>query len=147
MAHEQLEAGLIPLSRGSTWTEVRREWDLQEVYRQEQPQRCLCGHYPILEICVIRNRFTGNQAEVGNMCVKKFLGLPSDRIFSSLRRVLLSIERALGPETIEYAYKRHWINNWEKDFYNDTWRKRLLSEKQIATRLKINRRILQGTSR
>ena len=42
---------------------------------------CLCSHFPIKEICVIRNRVNGVRAEVGNVCVKKFLGLPSGKIF------------------------------------------------------------------
>jgi len=147
MAHEQLASALIPLSRGSTLSEVRGEWELAEIFHQNQPQECLCGHYPILEVCVLRNRITDSRAEVGNVCVKKFLGLPSDRIFSALRRVLRDIERALSSEVIEHAYRLHWINDWERDFYIDTWRKRLLTENQLAKRVEINRRILQRTAR
>ena len=59
---------------------------------------------------------------MGNVCVKKFLGLPSDRIFQN-RRVAESPVRALNAETIQHAHQRGWITDWERNFYLDTVRK------------------------
>lgn len=39
------------------------------------------------EVVVLRNQHNGNKAEGGNVCVKKFLGLPSDRIFKAIQWV------------------------------------------------------------
>jgi hypothetical protein len=143
----QLTQAMLPLSVASSWPQAKLEWALAEVYRQDEPDTCLCGHYPINEICVLENRRNGNRAEVGNVCVKKFLGLPSDRIFQAIRRVAENPVRALNAETIQHAHQRGWITDWERNFYLDTVRKRVLTEKQAAKRLAINNRILRATRR
>ena len=70
--------------------------------------------FPIEEICVLRNRVNGNRAEVGNVCVHQFLGLPSRKIFSALERIGDDKSKALNPEAIEHAHERGWINHREK---------------------------------
>jgi hypothetical protein len=76
MGEYQLAQAMLPLSVADSWQQAKLEWTLAEVYRQDDPETCLCGHYPIIEICVLENKKNGNRAEVGNVCVKKFLGLP-----------------------------------------------------------------------
>lgn len=147
MSEYKLAAAIVALSAGRTWDEAKLEWQLDEVYNQDEPDTCLCGHFPIVEICVLRNSCNGNTAEVGNVCVKKFLGLPSDRIFNAIARVAGDIERALNAEAVDHAHRRRWINDWEREFYFDTMRKRNLSEKQFAKRVQINRLVLKQTSR
>lgn len=53
---------------------------------------------------------------------------------------------ALGTERL-YAHRRGWINDWEHSFYFDTWRKRDLSDRQMATRVKINTTVLRRVAR
>ncbi len=77
----QLTTEILERSVAQTWDEARREWSLYEIYEADEPETCLCGHFPIIELCVLRNRHNGIQATVGNCCVKHFIGLPSDRIF------------------------------------------------------------------
>lgn len=72
-----------------------------------------------------------NLAIVGNCCVKKFIRLPSDKIFQAIKRVRKDNEKSLNAEAIEHAHKKQWINDWEKDFYIDIMRKRNLSSKQL----------------
>ena len=143
----KLATEIISLSVAKTWDEAKIEWELEEIYKQDVPETCLCGKFPILEICVLRNRRNGNPAVVGNVCVKKFMGLPSDHIFAAIKRVAGDIERPLNAETVNHAHRRGWINSWERDFYFDTMRKRSLSGKQNKTRVKINRKVLERTSR
>jgi hypothetical protein len=81
---------------------------------------------------------------VGNVCVKRFLGLPSDRIFRGVKRVTEDPNRAPTAEAIDYARRKGWINEWEKEFSFNTLRKRNLSLKQAKTRREINRRIASG---
>ena len=45
-------------------------------------------------------------------------------------------------EAIFFAHEKKWLNDWERAFYLDTFRKRKLSEKQENCRVKINDRIL-----
>jgi hypothetical protein len=143
----RLSQEIIRRSNASTWPAARQEWTLEKVFIQSQPSRCLCGQFPIKEICVLKNRLNGNRAEVGNVCVHQFLGLPSRKIFLALERVGRDDSRALNPEAIEHAHQRRWINDWEKDFYLDTWRKRALTSRQLAVRQRINRRVLANTKR
>ena len=147
VAHKQLEEALLPLSKASTWREARQEWILRSIFRQDSPQTCPCGHFPIYEICVLVNRHTRNTAEVGNVCVKKFLGIRSDRIFLGLRTALLDIEKAMTREAIEHAHAQSWITNRQYTFYIETIRKRLLSQAQLNWRVAINRRVLANSQR
>src|SRR5262245_49233660 len=77
---------IIALSIADTWGEARGEWTLSDVYFTDTPGRCLCGH-PITEHCLLVNHLNGNEAVVGNHCVKRFLDIPSEPIFAGLRRI------------------------------------------------------------
>lgn len=147
MSEYKLIEEIISLSQARTWDEAKLEWRLVEVYYQEKPDTCLCRHFPINEICVLHNIRNRRKTEVGNVCVKRFLGLPSDKIFQALRRVAKDEEKALNAEAVQHAHNRGWITNWEKDFYFDTMRKRKLSDKQLGKRRQINRLVLRQTRR
>lgn len=139
------------LSRSSAkdWASARLEWELSNVYvvTVENGYECLCGHTPICEICVLHNRVNSNEAEVGNVCVKRFLGLNSDLIFAGLRRVYGDIGAALNADAIYYAHQRGWLNDWELSFSLDTSRKRKLSGRQLQKRTQINQKVLARTHR
>jgi hypothetical protein len=83
----QLKKEILSLSKAEDWETARKEWALVEDYEADEPETCLCGHFPIIEICEIRNRVTNALAEVGNRCVKRFLGFRSDLIFDALKRI------------------------------------------------------------
>lgn len=108
----------------------------------DEPETCLCGHYPIIENCVLRNKTNGEFATVGNCCVKKFLGLPSDLIFQAIKRVRVDGDKSLNAEALEYARGRGWINDWEFDFYLRIMRKRAMTDKQLAKKRQINAKFL-----
>lgn len=133
---------IVALSKASTWDRAKLEWELESVYDQDEPDTCLCGHYPINEICIIVNRENGNSAVVGNVCVKKFLGLPSGPIFQAVKGVKRGVRKTFNEETILHAQRKGWITQWEVNFYLDTIRKRSLTEKQAAKRKQINDKIL-----
>jgi hypothetical protein len=133
---------IVALSDADSWGEAKREWVLSGVFFAESPGVCLCRHYPIIEHCVIRNRKNGNVAIVGNYCVRRFLGLPSDRIFAGLRRIAKDQGAPLGEAAVEYARTMGWINDWEYRFYLGVPRGCALSPKQRAQRVEINGRVL-----
>ena len=139
----QLATEITKLSDADQWDEAKLEWQLKEIYREDEPLTCLCGHFPIIEICVLSNSKNGNEALVGNICVKKFLGLPSNKIFTAIKRITDDESAALNPEAIIHVYERGWIDEWKKKFYLDTWRKRNLSNKQLAKRIGINQMVLR----
>lgn len=139
---------IIALSVADRWDAAKLEWELLYIYVTEPGDfgTCLCGHYPIREHCVLVNKRNGTQATVGNVCVSKFLGLPTDKLFTAFARIKTDPRKAINAEAIAYAADRGWMNDWERGFYLDTLRKRRLSDRQRATRIAINRRILSHFS-
>lgn len=144
MTEYKLTEEIISLSNATLWDAAKCEWSLSEVYEADEPERCLCDHFPIREVCILKNGVNGNVANVGNCCVKKFIGLPSDKIFQAVKRVRKDNGKALNGEAIDHAYRREWINKWEYDFSMNTLRKRKLTEKQLNTRRSINLKILSA---
>ena len=143
MAQDQLQRELIGLSGATAWVDAAREWKLQSIWRSQDNETCLCGHYPIREICEIQNVVTLEVAEVGNCCVQQFLGIQSERLFSSLRRVLSGVSTSFNQDVILLAYERGAINRWEAEFYSGVWRKRNLSYKQESVKARINTKLLR----
>jgi len=147
MSEYKLTENIIRLSASNIWDIAKLEWDLSEVYEAEEPETCLCGHYPIIEICVLQNKINRQSTIVGNCCVKKFIGLPSDKIFQAVKRVRKDDQKSLNIEAIQHAFDKGWINQWEYDFSINTMRKRNLSAKQLATRKNINTKMLHNMKR
>lgn len=145
--HAILSAEITRLSEASDWFPARAEWVLESIYFEDEPSTCLCSHHPIIEVCILRNRRNGNSAEVGNVCVNKFLGIPSKIIFDGLKRVANDTSKALNSAAVAYIRQKGWINEWEHDFLIDTGRKRSLSFRQAAKRKQINDRILNHVKR
>jgi len=147
MSEYRLTQGIIELSDAKIWDVAKLEWRLAEVYEAEEPDTCLCGHFPIIEICVLHNAINGNTTIVGNCCVRKFIGLPSDKIFQAIKRLRKNNEKSLNAEAIQYAREKKWIDEWEKSFYLDIMRKRKLSPKQLNKKIQINEKIVSNMKR
>lgn len=147
MSEYKLTEEIIKRSKSQVWDTAKIEWSLHEIYEADKPETCLCGHFPIIEICILRNKLNGQFATVGNCCVKKFIGLPSDLIFQAVKRVRKEKKKSLNAEAIQHAYENDWINEWEYKFSMDTMRKRSLSEKQLQTRMKVNEKMLANMRR
>ena len=58
------------------------------------------------EMCYLRNIKNGQRGLVGNICVKKFLNLPSDKRFDAIKRTAKDETEALNPEAIEHAHSK-----------------------------------------
>lgn len=138
----QLKEAILTRSVANDWEIAKREWKLVQVYEADEPDTCLCGHTPIIEICVLANKFNGRRAEVGNRCVKRFLGLRSDLIFAGVKRIRADISKSLNTDSGVFFYEQGIINKWEYDFQGSTHAKRNLSGKQMETRQKINHKVL-----
>nr|WP_272910006.1 hypothetical protein [Xanthomonas campestris] len=130
-----------------SWEAAKLEWHLNEVYEADEPETCLCGHFPIVELCILGNKANGNEATVGNCCVKRFIGLPSDKIFQAVKRVRKETSKSLNAEAIRHAFDRNWLTAWERDFYFDVMRKRNLTLKQQEKKKQINELVLQRMKR
>jgi hypothetical protein len=115
---------------------------LDHIYFAGQPQGCLCSKFPIGEICVLTNKKNGKVTEVGNCCVEKFIGLESDIIFQGVKRVKDDNKKSLNKASIEFAFDKGWLTEWEHRFSLDTMRKRRMSDRQMAVRVRINEKVL-----
>lgn len=144
MAQKELTDAIIKNSLSPKWDTARLEWKLIDISRSKDDETCVCGHYPIREICTIQNRNNKNSLDVGNCCVKKFLGLNSEKLFASYRKVVKTPQSSFNPAVIEMVFRKKIINNWEYKFYLDTWRKRNLSDNQLFYRKKINNDIISA---
>jgi len=142
MGEFKLIQEIISLSVADAWKLAKSEWELSQIYFSDEPEACLCGHSPIIELCEIRNKKNQKIVVVGNCCVNKFIGLPSEKIFQAVKRIRKNSGKSLNIEAIELAYSKDWINSWEYEFYIDTFGKRLLTEKQGLKRKQINEKIL-----
>ncbi len=144
MSEYRLASEIIDRSVAKNWDEAKLEWTLHSIYEADEPETCLCSHYPIIELCILQNTKNGNSATVGNCCVKRFIGLPSDKIFQAVKRIRKDTSKALNAEAIQHAFDRGWINEWEKGFYFQIMRKRNLTQKQLSKKQQINRIVLQN---
>lgn len=144
---QQLKSEILALSKAQDWEVAKKEWKLVAVSEADEPETCLCGHYPIIELCTINNSLTGSRVDVGNVCVKRFLGLRSDLIFQSIKRIRKDIDKSLGADATAFFHERGVINNWEYQFQQNTMRKRDLSEAQAKTRRSINSKVLNSIKR
>jgi hypothetical protein len=138
---EILKREIMNLSVSNVWEEAKAEWNLENIEISDEPRTCLCTHFPILELCYISNE-AHSHVLVGNCCIKQFLGLPSDKIFASLKRITKDPAKGLNEETIAFALSKRWITKWEEEFCRNTSRKRNLSEKQLNVRKRVNAQIL-----
>ena len=134
----RLREEILARSVEKTWEHARPEWSLAHIEFAEEPRTCLCGHYPIIELCYLGNRLNHEEALVGNVCVTRFFDLGSHLVFDGLRRVLLDATRPLNAAATAFAAERGWVTAWEVGFLGNTVRKRQLSSRQEATRVKIN---------
>jgi hypothetical protein len=143
MSEFKLTAEISARSISPVWDAAKLEWTLHEVYEAEEPETCLCGHFPIIELCILQNKFNRQMATVGNCCVKKFIGLPSDLIFQAAKRVRGDSTKSLNAEALSHALAKTWINQWEFDFYLRVMRKRVLTTKQAEKKLQINEKFMR----
>ncbi|MFG0598404.1 hypothetical protein ACF8OH_27140 [Delftia sp. WSY_9] len=153
MSHnfELLKAHILPLSMASTFGEAKREWSLVAVEISDEWDQCPCGQ-AIKEHCYIKNKITGNETYVGNVCVNNFLGIDTGTLFDGLKRIAEDPQANPNLAVIAYAEERGYLyerdgETAEADFLRRTVRKhqKTHSAKQLAWKEKINRRILKGT--
>jgi len=145
--HYKLTEEIISLSESKLWDSAKNEWRFEFAYYAEELQSCLCGHYPIRNICVIKNRINAVVTEVGNCCINKFLGIETgNKIFSSIKKLREDLTASMGAEVIDYFYRKGGMSDFDYKFYQSIFRKRNMSAKQMEIKEKINRKFLNFTS-
>ena len=106
---------------------------------------CPCGQ-DIKEHCYIRNRMTDRETYVGNVCINRFIQIDTGNLFDGLKRIAKDPTANANSDLIEHAMRMGYLyGEKEYTFLKKTVRKRILSEKQLAWKVKINRRIIAQT--
>jgi len=141
---ENLKAHILPLSEADDFNIARDEWKLVDVAMHDEFDNCPCGK-DIKELCYIQNQINGNKTYVGNVCVNNFIGISTGNLFAGLKRIALDETANPNEDLIDHAYELGYIFENEYKFLMETRRKRKLSPKQLAWKLKINRRIIHET--
>lgn len=146
---EELKRRIMALSRSDTWLAARLEWKLDRVEFLEDGdhETCACTHTPIKELCFLLNTLNGNELMVGNVCVNQFMGIDSEGIFASLRRIRENPSRSPSDALVVYAFEHRLITEWELRFARSTHGKRKLSQRQEDKRLEVNNRLLRNLGR
>jgi len=145
--HYKLTEEIIDLSESDQWDFAKLEWSFEFAYYSDESQSCLCGHYPIRNICVIKNKKNHKITEVGNCCINKFLSIDDgNKIFTSIKKVRDDVKGSMSAEVLDYLYRKKGISDFEYQFYRSIYRKRILSAKQWEIKERINRKFLNFTS-
>lgn len=141
---ERLKARIISLSNAQDFDAARKEWQLIGIEVSEEFDNCPCGQ-EIKEHCYIKNNLNGNTTYVGNVCINRFIGIDTGNLFSGLKRIVADDTANANKDLIIHAYRFGYIYESEYKFLMETRRKRNLSDKQLAWKKKINRRITNKT--
>ena len=142
---ERLKAHILSLSVGQTFDIARTEWSLKAIELSDEWDQCPCGQ-DIKEHCYIHNRYSGANTYVGNVCINRFIQIETGNLFEGLRRIREDVRANANADLIEHAWRMGYLFDVkEYSFLKQTVRKRHLSEKQLAWKEKINRRILAAT--
>jgi hypothetical protein len=140
---ERLKEHILSLSRAEDFEAAKKEWNLIGFEVQEDFGACPCGQ-SIKEFCFLENEVTRRKTHVGNVCVKRFIGIDTGNLFSGLRRIMDDVSANANEDLILHAYKYGYIYEREYDFLMSTRMQRILSPKQMDWKMKINRRILRS---
>lgn len=145
--HYKLIEEIIDLSEANIWDFAKLEWGFTSAYYSDEEQRCLCGHYPIRNICVITNKINSALTEVGNCCINKFLGIDDgNKIFTSIKRIKEKPKSSMSTEVLEYLYSKNTISDFDYKFYKSIFRRTSMSLKQWDIKEKINQKLLDFAS-
>lgn len=93
---------VVSRSVADDFEHARLEWDVTDCYIAGEgdsvaSERCICGHEPITECFVIKNRFTGEVIDpIGNVCVKQFRRQDMADIAKGFRDVARLRSAAIG---------------------------------------------------
>ena len=136
---EQLKQHILSLSVSKDYS-VAKKWFLTNIFYDDCGANCPCGQ-PIKEICYIKNRLNGRETFVGNVCIKKFLGINTGNAFAGLKRIIQDKDARPNEDLILWAKELGYLYPNDYAFLINIRHKRSLSEKQLSWLNTINYRI------
>ena len=144
---------IIQLSVAGNWSQAVKEWKLVDIEMLDRGEfdQCLCGHWPIRELCHIVNTQNGNKTTVGNHCIEKFnkQGNAEGAAFSSVPKMIRACKKimkdstaSVNRELVKYAYRAHVFTRDNARFYASIIEKRNLTRKQLEYKKSLNHKLL-----
>ena len=121
---------------------IRIRMTMSEKYER----RCLCEH-KIRKCCWSRDSLNGHEALVGNVCVTRFVGIPTRLIFNGLRRITADKYAAPNEALAVSARDEGYVHDCEYCYLSDTARNRTPTDKQLITRIGLSQRIIGRCTR
>lgn len=117
MAKDKLKESIIENSVNKNRELAKSEWEVVDIYLKPWYTTCLCGKYPISEVCELQNKNNGKKVIVGNDCVKHFFNIDHGYIYRGIKKIRENIDGVVGKKIIEYALERWRIDATQKAFY------------------------------
>lgn len=133
---------IISRSESKAWGEAKLEWQVLEMEEadRDDPETCLCGKYPIIDVFTLKNKKNGNLVRVGSSCVNKFI--IKNKNFDGYKRISKDEKKSVNIGLLRFAKDNNWISLRDFSFYVDIIDKRKLSEKQLKWKISINNTII-----
>jgi len=142
---ERLKNEILKWSQAEDWKKARKEWVF--IYLFQLPEgKCLCGHSPITNHCVIKNQINENELVVGMVCVKKFgegEDIRMNTIFGSYNRLLGDLSYRANEQLISHAFKMNFLTTNEREIYENLPNRKKRSQNEEDRLRKINSNMIE----
>lgn len=117
MPKEKLKESIIENSINKDRESAKSEWEVIDIYLKPSYTTCLCGKYPISEVCELQNKNNLKKVIVGNGCVKYFFDINHGYIYKGIKKIKEDIDGVVSKKILEYAFKKWRIDAKQKSFY------------------------------
>lgn len=146
MKYELFFKNIADKSESKDWEILKKEWFLSYIrVAKSEPKTCACGHYPIKNLCFIKNKINNNIVLVGNCCVKKFMNnIQSSNYFIALNKLKKDIKSSIPILLLAELHDNNFINKDDFDFYRKIIRERRLIKFEEEFKIAINKKILEN---
>jgi hypothetical protein len=135
MSNEEiLISKIINCSTSTDWESAKKEWEIFEISISNEPQKCLCGHFP--------NKKNGTVVKVGRCCLTKFLDIKTDHFQKAMNALEEDINITLTEKIVSLSKKARAISTWEMMFYKNIRIKKNLDNLKLNMKIEINTKIL-----
>lgn len=133
------------MSEADDWFLAKDEWSfLYPEFVDNDYTSCPCGHV-IHELCWLKNSINMRETFVGNVCVKKFMGLKTATIFKHFKELMEKPYDLPHTVLLEYALNRNIIGQPEyKILYTRSRLKLSVQQSEQVWLERLNYRILNN---
>lgn len=143
MAKDKLKESIIENSINKDREKAKWEWEVINSYLMPWYTTCLCGKYPISEVCELQNKNNSKKVMVGNDCVKYFFDADHSYIYSAIKKIEENINNVVNDKIIIYALEKWRIDATQKSFYILMRRRKDPWEYQLKVRQDVNKILLE----